>query len=371
MYGASLLALAHLFAAQGGPPSHGAGPNSDESRCGSRCLRLAVGALGPSVPEVERLESILGAPGPEGYSMAELVDAGEALGLGAIAVETSAENLRERRRPFTCVALLKSAHFVVLYDLDDGLAHVVDPPRSYSVPLATFEGLWTGKAVILGEQTPESEEAVASRVYWRRLGRNAILGTAGLAALGALYVVTRFALGRVRRVAALLALTSGAAAVGFGCGETGHRVPHPAPAGAAPIRVTPPVTELGDVARARPGGTTATATIQHAGGSPLRITALRQGCSCLDASVDRNELGPGEAATLTVVIDLGDSPDERQAGVEVVSNAPAHPVATAAFRWRAIHPLVAEPGRRGGRDPRLGPGARRRPPTLTAASRPP
>ncbi len=84
-------------------------------------------------------------------------------------MRTNLENLRARDETFACIALMEPQHFVVLYDVQDGEAHIVDPPRSYALPIDTFQQSWTGNALLIGPSPFATEELITrwrSRVAW-------------------------------------------------------------------------------------------------------------------------------------------------------------------------------------------------------------
>jgi hypothetical protein len=86
-------------------PSGGGQSTASDSRCGSKCLFVALRAIGIGPESFSELERSLGPPGPEGYSFSELQAQARSCGAQTIAVQTTLANLLARREEFVCIAL--------------------------------------------------------------------------------------------------------------------------------------------------------------------------------------------------------------------------------------------------------------------------
>ena len=161
-------------------------------RCGGYSLFILLEALGIAPDQYADFEAELGPPGSSGYSMLQLAEQATRSGAKTLAVRTSLENLRSRNDPFACICLLDEGHFVLLYDLDEKYAHVVDFPRSYKTGVDAFLGRWDGEALLVGPNEMRSEESVTTL---RRV-RAAIIPSVAAAVL---LIVTTFIVIRFRR----------------------------------------------------------------------------------------------------------------------------------------------------------------------------
>jgi ABC-type bacteriocin/lantibiotic exporter with double-glycine peptidase domain len=90
--------------------------------------------------------------------MGRLAEIAEEYGLHTLGVLTTAGRLQKRSGPFACIARLDGGHFVLIADVKDGQARIVDPPRDYSIPLETLESRWDGTALLLSPSQLVAEE---------------------------------------------------------------------------------------------------------------------------------------------------------------------------------------------------------------------
>jgi ABC-type bacteriocin/lantibiotic exporter with double-glycine peptidase domain len=114
----------------------------------------------------EHLETTIGQPTALGYSLQAIRESAEEFGLHTEAASTTLDNLVARRERFCCIAHINGNHFVLLGEHKDGQVLIVDPPRSYRLPTATFLSQWNGTALLLSDQELEPEESVARRMWW-------------------------------------------------------------------------------------------------------------------------------------------------------------------------------------------------------------
>jgi ABC-type bacteriocin/lantibiotic exporter with double-glycine peptidase domain len=141
-------------------------------RCGSHCLYVALSMFGKAPETIEELESRMGRRTAKGYSVRQLMAAAEHYGASVAAVETNMTNVVARQSRFACIALLTNQHFVLIGDIRDGRAMLVDPPRTYSIPVETLGSQWSGAALLISDVPLESEEGLV----WE-LRQSAILST--------------------------------------------------------------------------------------------------------------------------------------------------------------------------------------------------
>jgi ABC-type bacteriocin/lantibiotic exporter with double-glycine peptidase domain len=157
-----------------------ANQSTPDLRCGAYCLYVSLKALDVEGVTFGEIESRLGPPSAAGYSIGQLDELARHYGLQTLAVRTNTGNLRLRRQPFACVALLKGGHFVNLAEVDDSTAFVIDPPREYALPSPTLSSVWDGTALLLARDPLEAEEALGSR--WRPwwMGAAVLSGVVGI-----------------------------------------------------------------------------------------------------------------------------------------------------------------------------------------------
>ena len=138
-----------------------------DAQCGSRCLYVALKGLDYPVKDLAELESRLGAPPIDGYTLAQLEAGAKSYGAHTLGVETTVENLRLRPKPFACIAHLTRDHFVLIADLGEGSATIIDPPHKKSVPLDTLGALWDRKALLISSAPLAREEDLLRPIPWR------------------------------------------------------------------------------------------------------------------------------------------------------------------------------------------------------------
>lgn len=163
-------------AADEGPAA--ARPDQDTAHCGSYCLMTALESIERGPTDWQELESVLGPVPESGYSLRQLHSAAEHFGAAGAAVRTSPGNLLNRRERFACIAVLNEDHYVLLADIRNGTATIIDPPGSYDVPLATLMSQWDGTALLIADRRLESETALSQRLRREQLARR-ILQAAG------------------------------------------------------------------------------------------------------------------------------------------------------------------------------------------------
>ena len=179
------------------PPQNDEGPREPpDLRCGAYCTYSVIKALGVTVPTFEEFEKRLGQPSMHGYSLQQLGDIADHFGASARSIESDPESIYKVPRPFGCVALLKSGHFVGLYDVNSDDVFLIDPPESYQMRKGLFEELWTGNALLIfpGEApdlTPYSP------FPWVRVAGT--LGMVGMVFVAAFVLFRKFRLSRSTR----------------------------------------------------------------------------------------------------------------------------------------------------------------------------
>lgn len=127
----------------------GMAPIGRDFECGLYCLHMSLSALELPVGTFAVFRKQVGRPSALGYSMLELKHAAEAAGAHTLALEMAPRDLVRVQRPFACIALVADNHFVNVYDIHDGAAHIVDFPRSYSLPLDTLTAVWSGPTLLV------------------------------------------------------------------------------------------------------------------------------------------------------------------------------------------------------------------------------
>lgn len=153
-----------------------AGAGDPPLRCGSHCLYVAARLFDHAGDEgFEAFESKLGQPSSNGYSIGSLKAGAEKFGLHSLAVATTIENLLGRKGQFACIAHMNGDHFVLVQSIDESVVRIIDPPRTYLLPLATFAKQWNGAAVLVSDAPLESEDSLSSRMRRTRMTRNLLI----------------------------------------------------------------------------------------------------------------------------------------------------------------------------------------------------
>jgi ABC-type bacteriocin/lantibiotic exporter with double-glycine peptidase domain len=158
----SLVAAVSLLVSQG--RSYAFDQQTADVRCGAYCLMTALLTLDQAPVSLDELLETLGPPTTSGYSIHQLQLAAERYGAFCAAVRTTPANLRQRNKPLVCIALLNNQHFAILADVNQTSVTVVDPPRSYEVPLETMLTQWDGTALLISDRPLEAEESLAGRI---------------------------------------------------------------------------------------------------------------------------------------------------------------------------------------------------------------
>lgn len=155
-------------------------------KCGAYCTYVALKGLELPVGDYESFERRLGSPEREGYSLLQLSRIAEQYGARAVSAHTTVRRLQRLRERFTCIALLKTGHFVLVQDIDENGVRVIDPPHTAEFRRDLFEEVWSGDALLLShEELAGLQEGLAWE--WIVLGVLAAVTVA----VGALWLATR------------------------------------------------------------------------------------------------------------------------------------------------------------------------------------
>jgi prepilin-type N-terminal cleavage/methylation domain-containing protein len=145
-------------------------------------LFIALESLGFARGDFDDLERHIGVPTAAGYSMAQLDETARAWGASTIAVDTSLENLVERKEPFACITLVDDNHFVLLYDVDESNVFILDYPDSRQISRDAFSYKWSHKALLLARTPLQTEESITRArqssiaIRWSLGGAVALVG---------------------------------------------------------------------------------------------------------------------------------------------------------------------------------------------------
>ena len=147
-------------------------PDDDpDLRCGSYCLYVSLKALDFPIPSFDEIEEQLDQPQAIGYSLAEIDEVARGYGAHTLGVITTIENLRRRSGRFACIAQIDEAHFVNIAKIVEGQATLIDPPRSYTIPLWKLRARWDGTALLISPEPLLREEELAGRLpLWAACG---------------------------------------------------------------------------------------------------------------------------------------------------------------------------------------------------------
>ena len=326
--------------------STAADPPGADRRCGEYCLRVALPALGFSDDGTAAAVERLGVAPPGGHALADLAAAVEAAGGHALAVETTADNLRARQAAgdkFACVAHFDGDHWALLGGFEEnGQAQVIDPPTSYDLPPETLARRWDGKALLLSRNALTPEADLPGPFPWLAAGL-AAAGGALLLAVGGLWWSRREPAGKRVYTGPVSAAAVLLAAALPGCGGRADDA-EPAPA-APPRAVFETVNQDAGTIPVRAdgaGGHTFAFPLTNRGGAPLRVLGVSTSCGCTDAGATAEVLAPGETAEGRAVVS-STRPERKDARVVVRTNDPAAPDTVLSVRWNAVAPRSADP----------------------------
>ena len=136
---------------------------ADETRspnCGPYSLYVAAGALQVDVGSFEEFYKTCGNPDARGFSLGQLEAISKRLGLKTYGVKTSADVLAQRTGRFGCIAWIRGNHFVLINAVENGQVSIIDPPRSYQVPVETFATQWDGTSLLISQDAILTDEEV-------------------------------------------------------------------------------------------------------------------------------------------------------------------------------------------------------------------
>ena len=124
----------------------------DKSDCGAACVASVCAYYGLRLPMIRVREAC--GTGAEGTTMQGVIDAFGKLGMDAAGLKARKKNINELKgaaKPVVMHLEKKCGwlHFVVLYDMDDIHASVMDPQdgRIHKIPLTELEEEWSGYIV--------------------------------------------------------------------------------------------------------------------------------------------------------------------------------------------------------------------------------
>jgi hypothetical protein len=327
-----------MLAAQGEPKA------APSLRCGGHCLYIALDGLGLAPPAYERLEKGLGAPGGKGYSLHQLEQEARSYGTKTTAVETTVENLRARTEPFTCITGVNGDHFVLLYDIDDEYAYLIDYPTKRRVPLSTFEAGWDHKALLISTVPLASEESIASALSWRRRGRMFLFVLVGCFGLGiALLFLRRNRRRSLAHQLSIMLALAGTSVFIAGCDKAPKRVSGSA---AIPARLValPLRHQLGLIRIESPQQVAHVETkLKNPGSTPLKITGIVKSCDCTDTKLSANPIPAHGEATLSAAIRLGNSAEPRASRLGIVTERDRDSGLEIVIEWQVSPPLRTQP----------------------------
>lgn len=148
-----LLASLALLATDVSPPD-------TNVQCGAYCLYCSLKALDFPVKSLADVQSRLGPETPSGYSLGKLDEVARSYGAHTLGVQTTVEHLEARDGRFACIAYVNDKHFLLIADVANGRASVVDPPREYVLPVQTLAARWDGTALLISPSPLEPEPSL-------------------------------------------------------------------------------------------------------------------------------------------------------------------------------------------------------------------
>lgn len=85
--------------------------------------------------------------------------------------------------------------------------------------------------------------------------------------------------------------------------------------------------------------------IRNAGTDLLKINEVKPGCGCTTAPLDKNELKPGEEATLDITLRIGGAGQEITKSIRISSNDPKDPNKYLFLKANVFYPISIKPTR--------------------------
>ncbi|MGQ9819389.1 MAG: DUF1573 domain-containing protein [Candidatus Kapaibacteriales bacterium] len=83
--------------------------------------------------------------------------------------------------------------------------------------------------------------------------------------------------------------------------------------------------------------------LRNAGTELLKISAVKPGCGCTTAPLDKSELNPGEEATLDITLHIGGAGNEVTKSIRISSNDPNEPNKYLYLKATVFHPISLSP----------------------------
>jgi ABC-type bacteriocin/lantibiotic exporter with double-glycine peptidase domain len=167
----------------------------DGSDCGPYSAFIAASRFEHQDTAFSEFKASLGAKSASGYSLSQLANGVESLGLHALAVKTSIANLRTRKelQDFTAVLHINDNHYVIADNLGSEFVMIRDFPKRYEMGTDELKAVWNQNHALLISNVPLIPE--------EDLGRRTWLATAVFLTLilGVLMTGVYFARSRYRR----------------------------------------------------------------------------------------------------------------------------------------------------------------------------
>jgi hypothetical protein len=317
------------------------GVNEKDPRCGSDCLYLAVKALGNTAITYDTLVQSLGSPSPTGYSMARLADGARSFGLFTQAVETNTANLRKRKENFTCIALLKYPHFVLVYKIDDDYVYLINSRKQITIPVTTFEAMWSQKALLISNEPLRQEESLSSAASTEYMGRIIIVCGVGSALAVVSMVLIR------RRTHVTLILLAAVLGGNVGCvrpSQIEHKKATEKRVTSTGLAINPVDHDLGE--HNLSGGEQelhAQSLLTNTSANTIAVKEIQLGCACTKVGIDKKKLAPGEVATLLATIDFRRREGDNSVAIKVITDETTGNDYTISYKWKVSEEVVADP----------------------------
>lgn len=309
--------------------------------CGVYCVYIALGTLGRTPADYEAFEKSFGAFSTHGYSMDTLETQAKKHDVQTLGVETSIANLKKRQEAFACIALINPYHYINVYDIDDEYVYVIDYPKSYKLPLATFSKIWSGKALLLSQETlaPESDSAT------RRIPPMTFAAAAGVVGLCAIVVAIwkRRNAARSQASAALVFVAIAASSV-LGCGDATSDQTYITSSVPPMLTLEPAVHNLGTIFLSRAGEKIHISTkIHNRKNDPILIKEVRSSCTCTDVVVSSSRIMPHDYVTLSGTVRVGDFPQQKKTQIALKTSDETQSTLTVEIAWETVNPLRCAP----------------------------
>jgi ABC-type bacteriocin/lantibiotic exporter with double-glycine peptidase domain len=170
-----------LFSDQGADPRE----LYDRKACGAAAVYSLMHALdseGSKRIHFKEIETLLGEPPADGYSLSQLSEVAKHFGFEVLGIKTRLSVLRHRSPPYGCICHMQGVggeqHYVVLADINSNSVVLWDGFRQVEMPNKEFESKWDGVSLIVSERDIIPEAELQRTLWYSMVRKRAGIGLA-------------------------------------------------------------------------------------------------------------------------------------------------------------------------------------------------